>query len=374
MFLMMAEMMHLSGVALHYPDEPFWVWVGHHTSHVAWTGCSLHDLIQPSFTFLVGVALPFSIASRVAKGQRISIMIFHALWRSLLLILLGVALRSVGRVQTNWTFEDTLSQIGLGYPFLFALGFASRRWQLVSFIGILISYWLAFVMMPAPTGDFNYAAVGTPLNGLSTFPGFQSHWNMNSNLAWWFDTWFLNLFPRESLFISNRGGYATLSFIPTLATMILGLLAGEWLKIGGSPALQLKRLILAGVGCLALGYTIHTLGICPSVKKIWTPSWVLFSGGWCYLLLAGFYLATETHKYRGWAYPLLVIGRNSIAIYCLVHLIDHFILATFYCHLGTDIFNFAGPNLEPMISGMAVLVVFWLILWQMDRNRIYIRI
>ena len=57
--------------------------------------------------------------------------------------------------------------------------------------------------------------------------GFAAHWNKNSNLAWAFDVWFLNLFPREQPFVFNGGGYATLSFIPTLGTMILGLLAGR---------------------------------------------------------------------------------------------------------------------------------------------------
>ncbi len=60
--------------------------------------------------------------------------------------------------------------------------------------------------------------------------GFAAHWNKNSNLAWAFDTWFLNLFPREKPFMYNGGGYATLSFIPTLGTMILGLIAGGVLR------------------------------------------------------------------------------------------------------------------------------------------------
>src|SRR5688572_566078 len=128
MFLMMAEVLHVSGVARVFPDSSFWQTLRFHTTHVEWVGCSLHDLIQPSFSFLVGVALPFSIASRLARGQSQARMTLHAFWRALLLILLGVFLRSVGRAQTNWTFEDTLTQIGLGYPFLFLLGFGSPRW------------------------------------------------------------------------------------------------------------------------------------------------------------------------------------------------------------------------------------------------------
>src|SRR4051794_686266 len=129
MFLMMGEVMHLWELARAFPDSTICAWIRFNTTHVEWVGCSLHDLIQPSFSFLVGVALPFSIASRRAKGQPVWLMSLHAIWRSLVLIALGIFLRSIGRPQTNFTFEDTLTQIGLGYPFLFALGFWSERWH-----------------------------------------------------------------------------------------------------------------------------------------------------------------------------------------------------------------------------------------------------
>src|SRR5258706_11793439 len=113
MFLMMAEVLKLCQVAAARPESPLWRFLCHHQSHMEWVGCSLHDLIQPSFSFLVGVALPFSLASRAARGQSRRRMVLHAFWRSLALILLGVFLRSMGRPQTYWTFEVTLSQLGL---------------------------------------------------------------------------------------------------------------------------------------------------------------------------------------------------------------------------------------------------------------------
>jgi predicted acyltransferase len=96
MFLMMAEVLHLAEVAAAKPGNPFWHFLAYHQTHVEWIGCSLHDLIQSSFSFLVGVALPFSVASRAARGQSRPRMILHAVWRALALILLGVFLRSVG--------------------------------------------------------------------------------------------------------------------------------------------------------------------------------------------------------------------------------------------------------------------------------------
>ena len=95
MLLMMAEGIRLGRVAEAFPDSGFWEFLAYHQSHVSWVGCSLHDLIQPSFSFLVGVALPFSIASRVARGESRGGVLGHALWRALLLVLLGVFLRSV---------------------------------------------------------------------------------------------------------------------------------------------------------------------------------------------------------------------------------------------------------------------------------------
>jgi heparan-alpha-glucosaminide N-acetyltransferase len=365
MFLMMAELLRVGRVARAFPGDATWEFLSFHTSHVAWTGCSLHDLIQPSFSFLVGVALPFSLASRMARGQSFGRMFLHALWRSLLLILLGIFLRSVGQRQTNFTFEDTLSQIGLGYTFLFLLGFCSRLVQFLFLIIILAGYWAAFALYPLPAD--------ASLNWPFPVTEFAAHWNKNTNLAWAFDQWFLNLFPRERPFVANGGGYATLSFIPTLGTMILGLIAGGWLKSSGSRFEKLALLVVAGLVCLGAGLGLDYAGICPIVKRIWTPAWTLYSGGWCFLILAGFYFVMDAVGFRLWAFPLVVIGMNSIAIYCLVHLMDNFILSSIKTHFGRDLFK-GFADYEPLAAGAAVLLVFWLILFWMYRRKIFIRI
>ena len=121
MLLMMGEVLALARVAKALPESGWWKLLARQQTHVEWAGCSLHDLIQPSFSFLVGVALPFSLARREAEGQAEWRRTLHAFWRALVLVLLGVFLRSVSRGQTCWTFEDTLSQIGLGYGFLYLL-------------------------------------------------------------------------------------------------------------------------------------------------------------------------------------------------------------------------------------------------------------
>jgi predicted acyltransferase len=204
--------------------------------------------------------------------------------------------------------------------------------------------------------------------------GFAAHWDKNSNLAWAFDTWFLNLFPRGAPFQFNGGGYATLSFIPTLATMILGLLAGGVLRLGWRGATKVAWLCAAGIAGLAAGWALGMLGVCPVVKRIWTPSWVLYSAGWCFLFLAGFYAVIDLFGLGFWAFPLRVIGMNSIAAYCMADLIEDFVSESLSIHLGKQIFTVLGEPYVPLVRGAAVLAVLWLILFWMYRRRLFLRI
>ena len=373
MLLMMAEVLQLARVAHNFPGNWFWAFLGYNQTHVAWAGCSLHDLIQPSFSFLVGVAMPYSIASRLAKGGTFGKMWAHAIWRSFLLIALGIFLRSMYAPQTYFTFEDTLSQIGLGYPLLFLLGFRPPRWQWIALGVILTGYWLAWALYPVPGPGFDYQSVGVPANWAHHYTGFAAHWNKNTNLGNAFDQWFLNLFPRTRPFVYNDGGYLTLSFIPTLGTMILGLVTGRWLR-ASAPRIPMTRLLIAGAIGIASGLFLHFTGICPVVKRIWTPSWTLFSGGACFLLTAAFSWVIDIKGYRKWAFPLVVIGMNSIAAYMIAHLFEHFIVSSFRIHLGANAFKIFGAGVEPFVLGMAVLLTYWVILFWMYRRKLFLKI
>ena len=372
--LMMGEALHFCRVAAAKPASALWGFLCFHQSHVEWIGGSLHDLIQPGFSFLVGVALPFSLAARRGRGQTQGQMIGHAFRRALILIVLGVFLRSLGRPQTYFTFEDTLTQIGLGYGFLFMLALRPRRDQWIALAVILVAFWAAFAAYPAPPPDFDWETVGVPNDWPHLMTGFAAHWNKNENFSAAFDRWFLNLFPREEPFVYNEGGYQTLSFVPTLGTMILGLLAGGVLRGESEARSRLRWLVAAGALGIASGWLLGALGICPVVKRIWTPSFTLWSGGWCFLFLAAFHYVLDVREKGRWAFPLLVLGMNSIAAYCADWLWKDFVADALVRHLGDGAFLLLGPVFEPVLLGAATLLLLWLILFWMYRRRIFLRI
>jgi heparan-alpha-glucosaminide N-acetyltransferase len=374
MLLMMAEVLQFAHVALSFPNSRLWRILAFNQSHVEWVGMSLHDTIQPSFTFLVGVALPYSLRSRQKKGTSFERMLGHTIWRSFLLIALGIFLRSTHSPITYFTFEDTLTQIGLGYTFAFLLTFARPRWQWTALAVILFGYWLAWALYPAPGSNFNYAAVGVPDSWHQhLLTGFAAHWNMNSNFAQAFDVWFLNLFPRTSRFLYNDGGYLTLSFIPTLATMLLGIAAGRW-SLAASPAIPMRKFLVAGAALIAAGLLFHFTGVCPIVKRVWTPSWTLFSGGVCFFYLAAFSWVIEIKKQHGLAFPLVVIGMNSIAAYLIAHLCEEFVESSIRINLGAGFLNLLGSALEPIVLGTLTLGIYWLMLFWMYHKKLFIRI
>lgn len=373
MVLMASGGLGFAKIATNFPNSAAWKFIGFHTEHAEWVGCSLWDLIQPAFMFMVGVALPWSVANRRARGESDGRMFAHAVWRGVLLVLLAVLLSSNWSKQTEWGFNNVLAQIGLGYPFLFLIAFTGPRTTWAVAFGVLVAYWLAFALHPLPPPGFDWQAVGVPADW-PHLTGFAAHWEKNANLAADFDRWFLNLFPRSEPFRFSTGGYATLNFVPSLATMIFGLIAGRLLRSEMELTDKLKRLVIAGVVGIALGAVIAGLGWCPLVKRIWTPSWALYSTGWVTLMLAGFVAVVDWRGWKRWTLPFVVVGLNPITLYCLWQLSGPFIRQQFQTHLGKDIFLIAGEIWKPMFERGSVLIVLWLIVWWMYRRKIFVRI
>jgi predicted acyltransferase len=402
MLAMVSAGLYLWKVAPLYPDNWLWQVVGYQTNHVAWTGCAFWDLIQPAFMFMVGVALPYSFASRQARGDSYRKMFTHAAVRAFVLIALGVFLTSNGARQTDFLFTNVLCQIGLGYLFVFLL--VNRGWalQLLTAVLVLAGYWYLFFQHPLPPPNFNYAAVHAEGE---TFSGVYAHWNKNANFAAVADLHLLNWFPRPKPFEFNEGGYQTLNFVPSLATMIFGLMAGEFLRRRTEGKIKFRVLLGAGVIGLVFGllldYTIwpswlaarldwltrvegsDAIGlfhVCPIVKRIWSPSWAVFSTGWALVMLAAFYWAIDLKGYRRWAFPLVVVGMNSITMYCMAQLMKRWVRETLETHLGQNIFHkwtFGSVVIYPHYDiawSAAVLAVLWLICLWLYRQKIFVRI
>lgn len=373
MLLMASSGLAIGAVAREFPESAAWGAAAWQVDHVPWVGCSLWDLIQPSFMFLVGVSMVFSYRKRQERGQSWLGMLGHAAVRAVILILLGVFLRSDHATTTQYTFVDVLTQIGLGYVPLFLLWGRSPRTQVVAALLILVGYWGLFALYPLPPADFDYATVGVE-EDWPHLTGFAAHWDKGTNPAAAADVWLLNLFPREKPFEFNRGGYATLNFIPSLATMIFGLLAGGLLAGERSKLQKLMLLLASGLALLAIGWLLGWLDICPVVKRIWTPSWALYSTGWCLLLLAIFYGLIDVAGTRWWYFPMIVVGMNSIAIYVMAHTINKWIARTLQTHFGQELYQLAGAAYEPLVRQSLVLLTLWLICYYLYRQRIFFRV
>jgi predicted acyltransferase len=384
MLAMASSGLGVAAVARNFPDSGVWKFLAGQTEHVEWRGLAFWDLIQPSFMFIVGVAMPWAFANRKAKGQGWWSQFGHAIVRSLVLVALGVFLSSNGAKQTNWTFVNVLTQIGLGYAFVFLVLGWKPAFQWAAAIAVLVGYWAFFAFWPLPDQSGSWPA--TP-----SYATLADHWTKNANAASDFDRWFLNLlpYPDGSGFKENSGGYATLNFIPSIATAIFGVLVGRLLKSGRTWQWKVETLVIAGVAGILLGTVLdHT--ICPSVKRIWSPSWVVVSTGWACVMMAAFYLVVDVVGLRRLVFPLVVVGANSIVMYVMAQLIRPWVKGTLRTHLTSLSYTldrtadgpskiqpsgtlFAGPY-GPLYEQAAILFVLWLICLWLYRRRIFVRI
>ncbi|MGC3971782.1 MAG: DUF5009 domain-containing protein [Pirellulales bacterium] len=395
----------------------------HQFDHVVWRGGVFWDLIQPAFMFMVGVALPYSYARRAARGDSYFSRFWHMLLRCVVLIALGVFLNNPtggNGPYTVFSFVNVLAQIGLGYWFVFLLVNRGVWVQGIVLALILGLTWFAFVRHPLPPENFDYATVGVkPEEQVeAVLPGFQGHWSKNVNFAAAVDRDLLNRFPRTSppkrdegetdeayaartaeavekaKFEFNPGGYATLNFVPSIATMLLGLMIGELLRsMRRSSGDKLVVMLAVGAACVVVGAGLHYAGVCPIVKRIWTPSWALASGGLVIWMLALFYLVFDHWGWRRLSLPLAVVGVNSIVVYMMSQLLKPWTLRVLYTHLaipyryaaeqisqrtGTainpELFGGAASAYQPLYESAAVLAVLWLVCVWLWRQRITVRI
>lgn len=419
-------------IAVHF-DHPKWLSVFNKISVSFW------DLIQPSFMFMVGAAMPFSNLRRESSGEGLFKRTIHALMRSVALVLLGVFLSSLGHEKTLWIFPNVLCQIGLGYFFAWIMHHWRPLYQVLALFVILGGYWGWFYMNPPPA-NYDYAAVGASRENGEIFEGKFAAWSKNANAAYTFDSWLLprlrsasELTPETEAeaqgeaavkenpvaaineppageeqpatgveeakateqpawyrqwflqntepYKPNSGGYTTLNFIPSIGTTLLGILCGQiLLRMDLSKWSKLGLLITGSVICFGLGIASHEY-LCPIVKRIWTPSWVLFSGGYVIGMLALFYFLFDILPLKLLAFPLVVVGMNSILIYMLGQTISGWMRESVVkVHLAGMIEHVFGPRaLDPQWYGpitlpSTVFLLYWLFLLWLYRQRVFLRL
>lgn len=331
--------------------------------HVPWMGCHLWDLIQPSFMFLVGAAIPYSYAARLSRGQSVTQIRLHAAYRAAILVLLGIFVTSDGRPRTAFDFHNILGQIGLSYLAAFWLVGRSRKVAVLWLAAILVGTWIAFALYPAPPPDFDYTTVGL-VSDWKPLGGLFAHWNRNVNLGTRVDQWFLNLFPREAPYRYSLNGLQTLNFVPSIATVGAGLLTAECLRAVGAGRRFALRVASWGAALLAAGLFAGWF-LCPIVKAIWTPSWVVFSTGWVLLFFAGFHELVDVRGHRRLAWPLLVAGANSITLYLLNQLLKPWLNRSVVTHLG---------EFSWTLNQVVVSLALWGICVWMYRRSFFLRI
>jgi heparan-alpha-glucosaminide N-acetyltransferase len=330
-------------------DHPVWHWLYLQNEHVEWEGCSLWDLIQPAFMFIVGVAMPFAFAVRSAKGDTWAKQLRHVIVRAGGLILVGVVLDNFGASTWTFGFIRVLQQIAFGYVLAFFVLGRPLWVQGLAAAFILVGYSLFWVFNPWNGPDGPWAMGGE-----------------NAGRA--FDRWMLGLWwPGRNY----TGHYVGLNAIPEAANMIFGVMAGQWIANAKNPYPTAGLLALAGVAGITFG--LAATPFVPLIKRIWTPSFAVFSAGWTTLALAGFYWFIDVFGYKKWTFPLVVVGMNSIAAYVMTGVFGNW----FRSLTGAWLSIFAeplGPIGLPIVSKLLFVTAAWLALRWLYRRRIIFKL
>jgi len=268
------------GVLEHYPD---WAWLARQVDHAAWEGCTFWDLIQPAFTFMVGMAMPFSVARRVELGDSMQTVFKHVLWRAAVLILLSNLFSNWGSKNLHLQLINVLSQIAFGYVICFLVTRRRFRTQVVTGCLMLAGYWALFALFPGPNGV----------------------WSQTGNIGAVLDL--------KLLGYNYSGYYTTINFVGNAVTILFGCWAGELVRLERTDGYKLQVLGICAAGCFAVGLALSA--VVPMVKRLWTPSFTFFSAGWVILMLMAFYWLIEVRGAKAWAFPFVVFGMNSIFAY-----------------------------------------------------------
>jgi predicted acyltransferase len=356
-------------------DHPYWP-----LEHAEWNGWTPTDLVFPFFLFIVGVSLVFSFESRLARGDSRGRLLLHAFRRAVIIFAIGLAMNYssvlVFPSSSGVRIPGVLQRIGVCYLAASVLFLYVRpRARAVVVAALLIGYWVLMRFVPVP-------GFGVPGRDIPFL-------HPDANLAAYLDRRFLT-----TLWEKTRDPEGLLSTLPAIATALLGVFTGEWLRSKRSPRTatpQTKalRMLLWGLVGLILG---RTWGIWfPLNKKLWTSSYVLFTAGLALICLAVCYWAADIKRWReGWTYrvwtkPFLVFGRNAIAAYLaawVFAVLPYFV--TFHVngekrHAAEYIFQrvfapLGSPSFASLLFSLAFVLLCLLPIWLMDRKKIFLKI
>jgi predicted acyltransferase len=339
--------------------------------HSKWNGWTPTDLVFPFFLFIVGVSIVLSISSRMERGDSRGTILKHALQRGAIIFALGVFLNGFPNHYNIHTLriEGVLQRIAICYVIaaLFVV-YTGNRSRITAIVVCLVSYWIIMRYVPVP-------GYGVPTHDVPLL-------DPDGNLAAWLDRKLL----MGHLYEGTRDPEGVLSTIPSVATALLGVMTGEWLR---SKATSLKKaawMVVAGVLGLAAGELFNTWF--PINKKLWTSSFVLFTAGFALVVLALLYWLIDIKKSRGWTMPALVFGMNSIAAYVFAEMLAIF-LGFVRVHMPQDgyvdlqylIYNtiFTTHDSPPsanasLLYSLSFVLVCWLAMYPLYRKRIFLKI
>ncbi len=319
--------------------DPTWGRVANWFDHVPWEGAVFWDMIQPAFMFMVGVAMPFAMARRIENGATWSDNLRHVLGRFLRLILLSQVLICVSRGRILPQLINVLAQIAFTYLLSFFIMGWRWRYQVAAALGLL-AFWTALLFaFPGPDGPFSKTnSVGLVVD-------------------------------RAIFHYDYDPAYSSLNFIPSTVWTLTGVWVGRLVMSARSHADKLRVL---AVGCaLAFLSAFAMRPWIPMIKQLCTPSFILYSLGWVVLMLIGFYWLIEVRGWRSAAFPLVVVGMNSIFIYSVSELLHRWLdraVGVFTFH-----FNFLG-TLAPLAQSTAVLLVMWYVCYWLFKHKIFIKL
>ena len=350
--------------------------------HVEWEGFRFYDLIFPMFVFMAGVSLVFSLGKALEKHGK-DAAIVRLFRRSLVLYLVGIFYYGgFSTPMSDIRLLGVLHRIALSYFFagtLFLL--LKTRTLVITAVALLLGYWALLAWTPVRDVDLEKKAMSEAMQkaGASNPHEFyqaatnyvRGSYLEGRNVVNHFDFQFLPLRKWDG----NYDPEGVLSTIPAVVTCLLGVFAGLFLRDSKrAPAEQALRLAGTGVALVIAGYLWSWAGF-PIIKKLWTSSYVLVSGGWSCLFLAGFYYVIDVRRWRGWCLPLLWVGMNSIAVYLVSNLVSFDQLATRL--LGGNV-KAGLDSLLPGLGGLLIsLVGISLVVWlarTLYRRNVFLRL